>query len=182
MANTLERKRKGTYNQVRTGDDATLATPLALGGKMLEGTMEELLELRRYIEQQRYAEALDLIAEMEEMSREDKINKIYSLTEILLLHLIKQDAEKRTTRSWDLTIRNAVRQIARVNKRRKSGGTYLDEAELREIIAEVHQPALERASLETFEGRYDDQELGQKVNRVIIEQKALQLIISSQNQ
>lgn len=34
--------------------------------------MEELLELRRYIDQQRHAEALALIAEMEEMSREDK--------------------------------------------------------------------------------------------------------------
>ena len=119
--------------------------------------MEELMELRRYIEQQRYAEALDLIAE------------------ILLLHLIKQQAEKRTTRSWDLTIRNTVRHIARVNKRRKSGGTYVDEVELREIIAEVYQPALERASLETFEGRYDDQELGQKVNRAVMEQKAVAL-------
>lgn len=136
--------------------------------------MEELLELRRYIEQQRYAEALDLIAEMEEMSREDKINKIYSFAEILLLHLIKQEAEKRTTRSWDLTIRNVVRQIARINARRKSGGMYVDDAELRAIIAEVYQPALERASLETYEGRYDDQELGQQVERTIIEQKAFE--------
>jgi hypothetical protein len=138
--------------------------------------MDELLELRRYIEQQRYTEALDLITEMEEMSREDKINKIYSFAEILLLHIIKQDAEQRTTRSWDLTIRNVLRQIARVNNRRKSGGTYLDAAELREIITEVYQPALERASLETFEGRYDDQELGQKVNRAAIEEKALSLL------
>ena len=51
--------------------------------------MEELLALRRYIELQRYTEALDLLAEMEEMSREDKVNKIYSFAEILLLHLIK---------------------------------------------------------------------------------------------
>ena len=138
--------------------------------------MEELLELRRYVEQQRYAEALALIAEMEEMSREDKINKIYSYTEILLLHLIKQEAEKRTTRSWELSIRNAVRQIMRVNKRQKSGGTYLGESDLREIIAEAYQPALERAALEAFEGRYDDQELGQQVNREKIEQKALELI------
>jgi hypothetical protein len=91
--------------------------------------MEELLALRRYIEQQRYTEALDLLAEMEEMSREDKVNKIYSFAEILLLHLIKQRAEQRTTRSWDLAIRNAARHIARVNKRYKSEGTYLSEAE-----------------------------------------------------
>jgi hypothetical protein len=97
------------------------------------------------------------------------------------MYIIKQEAEQRTTRSWDLTIRNAVRQIARVNKRRKSGGTYLEEAELREIIAEVYQPALERAALETFEGRYDDQELGQKLSRAGIEQKALELMAAHQH-
>ena len=79
--------------------------------------MEELLALRHYIEQPRYTEALDLLAEMEEMSREDKVNKIYSFVEVLLLHLIKQRAEQRMTRSWELSIRNAARHIARVNKR-----------------------------------------------------------------
>ena len=96
--------------------------------------MEELLALRRYIEQQRYTEALDLLTEMEEMSREDKGNKIYSFAEILLLHLIKQRAEQRMTRSWDLSIRNATRYITRVNKRYKSSGTYLSEAELYEVL------------------------------------------------
>lgn len=142
--------------------------------------MEELLELRRYIEQQRYAEALDLIAEMEEMSREDKVHKIYSFAEILLLHLIKQEAEKRTTRSWELSIRNAVRHIARVNKRPKARGTYLNEAELREVLTDSYQPALERAALEAFEGRYDDVELGQKVDRATIEQQAMELILAHQ--
>ena len=142
--------------------------------------MEELLTLRRYIEQQRYTEALDLLAELEEMSREDKVNKIYSFAGILLLHLIKQRAEQRTTRAWDLSIRNAARQIARVNKRYKSRGTYLGASELREVLAEAYQPALERAALEAFEGRYDDVELGQKVDRATIEQKALELIIAHQ--
>ncbi len=139
------------------------------------------MELRRYIEEQRYAEALDLIADLEEMSREDKINKIYSLLEVLLLHVIKQGAERRTTRSWELSIRNAARQIARVNRRMKSGGTYLDESELRDLVAEAYQPALERASLEAYEGRYDDRELGQKVDRASIEQQALALISAAQS-
>ena len=51
--------------------------------------MEELFELKAYIEQGQYAEALQLIEEMEEMSKDDKINKIYSLAVVLLLHLIK---------------------------------------------------------------------------------------------
>jgi hypothetical protein len=142
--------------------------------------MEELFELRRYIEQQRYQDALTLIAEMEEMSREDKINKIYSFAEVLLLHLIKQAAENRTTRSWELLIKNAVRQIVRINSRRKSGGIYLDTKELREIITDAYQPALERAALEVFEGRYDDHELGTMVDKAALEQKALLLIEASQ--
>ncbi len=143
--------------------------------------MEELLELRDYIKQQRYPEALDLIAEMEEMSREDKINKIRSFARILLLHLIKQEAEKRTTRSWDLSIRNATREIGYVNKRRKAGGTYLDKVGLVEIIGEAYQPALEHAALQAFGGVYDDRQLSQMVDQAAIEQKALDLITEPQN-
>jgi hypothetical protein len=139
--------------------------------------MEELLELREHLEQQRYTEALDLVAELEEMSRDDKINKIYSFAEILLLHLIKQAAEQRTTRSWELSMRNAARQIARVNKRRKAGGTYLSEADLQEAITEAYEPALEQAALEAFGGSYDDRQLGRMVERALIEQNALELIM-----
>ena len=144
--------------------------------------MDELLELRRYIEQQRYPEALDLLAEMEEMSREDKINKIYSFAEVLLLHLIKQAAEKRTTRSWELSIRHAARHMARVNTRRKAGGLYAEATELRTIITEAYQPALERAALEAFEGRYDDRELEQQVDRIALEQRALDLVATCQQE
>ena len=117
---------------------------------------------------------------MEEMSRGDKVHKIYSVAEMLLLHLIKQRAEQRTTRSWDLSIRYAARHIAHVNKRYKSRGTYLSESEVCGVLTEAYQPALERAALEAFEGRYDDVELGQKVDRATIEQQALELIIGHQ--
>jgi len=59
--------------------------------------MEELQELRHYIEERRYADALALVDELEEMSRDDKVNRIDSFAQILLLQLIKQGAEKRTT-------------------------------------------------------------------------------------
>ena len=144
--------------------------------------MEELLMLRHYIEQKDYQNALDLVAELEEMSRDDKINKIYSYAVVLLLHLIKQAAENRLTRSWDLSIRNAVRQIARVNKRRKSGGYYLPELILKEDIADAYLPALEQASLESFEGMYESDELDKMVDRYLLEKKALDLILAEQYQ
>ncbi len=61
--------------------------------------MEELFELRTCLEQGRYTDAMALLGEMEEMSKDDKINKVQSFTIVLLLHLIKKDAQKRTTRS-----------------------------------------------------------------------------------
>jgi len=70
--------------------------------------MEELFELRTYIEGGRYADALVLLGEMEEMSREDKINKIAGLArkvdesqikkEALELILKAQQAPKRRTK------------------------------------------------------------------------------------
>jgi len=138
--------------------------------------MEELIELRACIEQQRYADALLLIGEMEEMSREDKINKIYSYMEILLLHLIKKQAENRMTRSWELSIRHSIAAIHRVNKRRKSGGYYLSSAELAALLEECYPFALGRASLEAFGGVYDEAALAQKVFKDEVIKEALVLI------
>jgi len=142
--------------------------------------MEELLQLRTYIEQGRYADALKLIGEMEEMSKDDKINKIVSFMEILLLHLIKQAAEKRTTRSWNVSINNCLRQIARINKRRRSGGYYLTEKELMEALIDAWPSALELASLEAFEGRYEAKELATMIDEKELRQRALEMILNAQ--
>jgi hypothetical protein len=62
--------------------------------------MEELLELRTLLMGGNISDALLLVEEMTEMSKDDKINKISSYAKIVILHLIKRAAEKRTTRSW----------------------------------------------------------------------------------
>jgi len=142
--------------------------------------VEELFQLREYVEKGNYAAALNLIGELEEMSRDDKINKIFSLAEILLLHLIKQDAEKRSTRSWNASIRNSVFRINYVNKRKKAGGYYLSREELEQIVAEAFPTALLRASLEAFEGQYDETELGSKIDETKIKKEALKLILDFQ--
>lgn len=139
--------------------------------------MEELYELRRYIESGKYHEALGLLDEMEEMSRDDKINRISSFMEILLLHLIKQAAEKKTTRSWDVAIRNALRQITRINKRRKAGGWYLTNEELFASLKEAYEPALDTASLEAFGGKHTAEELNSMVNQAEVLNLAFEKIV-----
>lgn len=127
--------------------------------------LDELDELREAIKSGDYSQALALIDELDEMSRDDKINKIGSYMRVLLIHLIKQTAEQRSTRSWDASIHAALRQIARTNKRRKSGGYYLDDDSLAEALAEVWPDALEWAAMEAFEGVYSIDELNEMVDR-----------------
>ena len=138
--------------------------------------MEELTALRTHIQQKNYQAALLLVDELEEMSKEDKLNKIYSYVVILLIHLIKQQAESRTTTSWDLSIRNSVRAIKRVNKRRKAGGQYASSNELSEIVEEAFEEALDNACVELFEGKYDREYLLRSIEPTTVIADALAYI------
>ena len=139
--------------------------------------MEELSVLRQYLEQGRYGDALLYIDELEEMSKEDKFNKIFSYALILLIHLIKKHAEQRTTRSWDFSIAHAVLQIKRTNRRRKAGGVYASPEELTEILGEAFDLALKKAALEVFEGGLDEAELAGKSDKAAIIKEAMGALI-----
>jgi hypothetical protein len=139
--------------------------------------MEELLELKGLLLKGDVPAALANVEELEEMSRKDIIRTIRSYAVILLLHLIKQQAENRTTRSWEVSIRNSVREIQRENKRRKAGGYYLTPEELLETLAEAYLNAIDEASLEVAEGLYESEELAQIVVRETILDRAMTLIL-----
>ena len=141
--------------------------------------LDEHDELRHAIMSGDYRQALALIDELDEMSRDDKINKIGSYMRVLLVHLIKQAAEKRSTRSWDASINTALRQIVRSNKRRKAGGYYLDRNDLAEALTEVWPDALEWAAIETGEGVYSVDELNDVVGKHAILADALERIQGS---
>ena len=138
--------------------------------------MEELLTLKELLHQGNITEALLIVEELEEMSKSDKLNKIFSYGIILLLHLIKQAAENRTTKSWETSIFNAVKQIQRTNKRHKAKGNYLTEEELLETLEDAYESALKNAALEAFEGEYNPEELSQLVQREELIKKAMDLI------
>ncbi|MBA3789600.1 DUF29 family protein [Patescibacteria group bacterium] len=140
--------------------------------------MEELITLKQLLHQGKVTEALELVEELEEMSKSDKVNKIFSYGIILLLHLIKQAAENRTTKSWETSIFNAVKQIQRTNQRYKAQGTYLTKEELVETFQDAYESALRRAALEAFEGRYEAEELGEMVEQAQILETAMCLITS----
>ena len=138
--------------------------------------MEELLTLKELLVCGDIPAAMVLVEEMTEMSKDDKISKIFSYSIILLVHLIKQKVEKRTTRSWDLSIYNSTTQIRRTNLRRKAKGTYLSKLELSETLAEAYNIALSSAAIEAFEGRYEADELAAMCDRDEILADAVKLI------
>ncbi|AFZ33879.1 protein of unknown function DUF29 [Stanieria cyanosphaera PCC 7437] len=138
--------------------------------------MYELFELRKCIEAQDYQKALQIVDELEEMSLEDKLNKISSYLLILLTHLIKEQAEGKLTNSWRYSINNSVFQINKINKRRKAGGYYAKKTEVVEMIEEVFDLAVEKASLEAFGGSYNPEQLQKLIDRDSITAKAISLI------
>jgi len=138
--------------------------------------MEELLLLKDLLLKGNIPAALVIVDELEEMSRKDIINNIRSYAKILLLHLIKQQAENRTTRSWDRSIRNSVWEIQELNKRPKSADYYLPTIELRSILETTYLRAIDDASAEVREGEYEPEELVSMVNREEIINQALALI------
>ena len=138
--------------------------------------MEELIALRELLQKGNLSSALLMIDEMEEMSKKDILNKIRSYGIILLLHLIKQKAENRTTRSWDVSIRNSVLEIQDLNARPSSKGTYLNAQELRESLESGFRQAINQASLEVNEGIYDAKELQKMVDKQEICDRAMTLI------
>lgn len=121
--------------------------------------MEELLELKALLLKGDIKGSLAIVEDLEDMSKNGIISTIRSYAVILLLHLIKQQAENRTTRSWDVSIRNSVREIQRQNKRRKAAGYYLSDQELTDTLNDAYLNALDAASLEVESGRYQSEQL-----------------------
>jgi hypothetical protein len=140
--------------------------------------MEELLELKNLLVAGNISDALILVEEMTEMSKDDKLNRIFGFSIIVLLHLIKQQAEKRSKRSWEISISNSVRQIQRSNKRRKTGGHYLTTEELKETLDDAYFSSLRQSALEAFEGIYKPEEIEAMIDKNKIINQALGLILT----
>lgn len=134
--------------------------------------------LRKMVEEHDYVAALAIIDELDEMAKDDKINKVESFVHILLLHLIKEQAEKHTTKSWTRSIEMALRSIVKSNKRRSAGGYYLRPDELKATIEESFSGAVQDAAYEAFGGAYTATRLGEMIDADQLKQEALDKILT----
>jgi hypothetical protein len=98
---------------------------------------------------------------------------------VLLGHLIKQAAERRTTPSWERSIRNALFWIPRINRRRKAGGWYISADELREALADIYEHALDSAAAEALDGELTAAGLSAPVDRDRLLAQAYEMIIAA---
>ncbi len=142
--------------------------------------MEELWELKKLILNRDYNGALALVEELEEMSKKDIINNIRSYAVILLLHIVKQTVENRTTRSWDDSIKYSRLEIQALNRRRKSKGNYLDEEDLEELLQDAFKLAIIKARQEMLEGVLSSEQIAELVDKDDTIRRALNLILEAE--
>jgi hypothetical protein len=126
---------------------------------------QELIDLRQSILDGRYQDALDIIDELEGMSKQAILRNIESYLVRLLVHLIKIQIEKRTTKSWRSSIANSIIKIKKLNLKDNKKSYYIDQGEWQEYIAEAVNPALNEACLEVKEGIFDYKQLKKEINK-----------------
>ena len=110
---------------------------------------------------------------MEAMSKEDKINRVRSYLVVLLMHMIKESIEQRTTRSWQNSLRLALHQIEHHNKRRKAGGYYVPAEDMPQLVAEAMETAIIAASTEVLDGTLSPEEVEERIDRGALVAQAL---------
>ncbi len=126
---------------------------------------QELLELRSLLESGRYSEALAVVNEMEDMSKQAILRNIESFLVRLMIHLIKYQIENRLTRSWLASITDSIIQISKLNLKGNKSSYYISQSEWRSFIEDAIEEALLPASLEIFEGSLNADELSDRLDR-----------------
>ncbi len=138
--------------------------------------MEELLQLRDHLEHQRYAEALSVLDDLDDMSKKAILDTIQTFLERLLMHLIKNDIEQRMTNSWAASIRDSLLQIRRRNLKGNQHSWYIGSHQWDDRLEEAYEVAIANASVEVMDGLYTPFELYERAHRVDVLQRAKNLL------
>lgn len=138
--------------------------------------VQELIDLRQSILAGRYQEALDIVDELEGMGKQAILRNLESFLVRLLIHLIKNQVEKRLTNSWAASISDSIRQIKKLNLKDNKKSYYIDLNEWDEYLEEAFEVAILDASIEVSGGIYTPIQLEEIVNKEQVTELALSLI------
>lgn len=126
---------------------------------------QELIALRQSILEGRYVDALEIIDDLEEMSKQATLRKIEAFLVRLLIHLIKNQIEQRLTNSWIASISDSVIQIAKLNIKDNQKSYYIKSDEWLDLLEEALEMAIRPASAEIFGGTLKPSQISQRLQR-----------------
>ncbi|MFM7368780.1 MAG: DUF29 family protein [Sphaerospermopsis kisseleviana] len=126
--------------------------------------------------EQRYTDALAIVDELEGMSRQAIFRNIQSFLVRLIIHLIKNQIEKRLTNSWANSIRGSVREIKKINLQDNKTSYYVKIDEWQPILEDEFEEAIRDASEEVINGIYSPFQLTEMVDKEQIIEQAENLL------
>ena len=126
---------------------------------------QELINLRKSIVEGRYADALAIVDELEGMSKQAILRNIQAYLKILLIHVIKNQVEQRLTNSWAASIRNSTVEIKKLNLKENKTSYYINSDEWDTLLEEEIEAAIRDASLEALNGRYNEFQFTEMVDK-----------------
>ena len=138
---------------------------------------QELTDLRASILEGRYSDALAIVDELEGMSKKEILRKIKAFLRVLLIHVIKNQVEKRLTNSWAASIRNSILEIQELNVKENKTSYYVNCDEWENLIEEeVFEKAIADASEEVMNGQFNRSQLSEMLDKPLLFQIATQLL------
>lgn len=137
---------------------------------------QELIDLKQSILESRYDDALAIIDDLEEMSKQATLRKIEAFLLRLCIHLIKNQIEQRLTNSWIASISDSVIQIAKLNVKYNNTSYYIKSHEWEEVLLEAVAMAIRPASADIFEGTLKSSQISQRLNQEVLVNLAQELL------
>lgn len=142
---------------------------------------QELIDLRTSILEERYADALAIVDELEGMSKQGILRNIESFLRRMMIHLIKNQVEQRLTNSWVVAIESSLFEIQDLNIKSNKISYYINHDEWEEFLESAIELALRPASLEVLNGKLSRSKLSEMINRTQLISVANQLLYLTYN-
>ena len=137
---------------------------------------QELIDLRISILEGRYADALAIVDDLEQMSKRTTLHQIESYLNKALINLIKNQVEERLANSWAASIRDFIREIQKLNLK-DNQKTYTINADQWELLIDNElEAAISTASVEVLNGAYTPAQLSKLVDRAQLRQTTQDLL------
>lgn len=137
---------------------------------------QELIDLRNSILEGRYADALEIVDELDWMSKKATLRSIKSFLVRMLIHLIKNQVEQRLTNSWIASISDSVVQIQDLNLHDNKTSHYVKRDEWQLMLENALAAAIRPASVEVLNGKLKPSQLSQMIEKSQIFTTAQQLL------